>query len=219
MTDRFRLTLAQLDPTVGAIDANAAAVRRAHAEARAAAADMVVFPEMFLTGYQPQDLVRRPAFLRAATAKMEELAALTAEGPAIGLGGPYASAEGLHNGYWILAGGRVKQVLRKHHLPNDTVFDERRVYSPGPLEGPYAIGPLRIGSPICEDAWSEDVAEAQVESGAEILVVPNGSPYHRGKFDIRLSHMVARVTENDVPLVYLNPHYSPSRLGGALEAG
>ena len=204
MTEKFRLTLAQLNPTVGAIEANAAQVRRAYDEAKGAGADMIVFPEMFLIGYQPQDLVMKPVLVNAAMAKMEELAALTLEGPAIGLGAPYAYGESLYNGYWILAEGRVKQVLRKHHLPNFNVFDEKRLFAEGPIEGPYAIGPMRIGSPICEDAWHEDVAEAQVESGAEILLVPNGSPYFRDKFDIRLSHMVGRVTENDVPLVYLN---------------
>ena len=204
MTEKFRLTLAQLNPTVGAIEANAAQVRRAYDEAKGAGADMIVFPEMFLIGYQPQDLVMKPVLVNAAMAKMEELAALTLEGPAIGLGAPYAYGESLYNGYWILAAGRVKQVLRKHHLPNFNVFDEKRLFAEGPIEGPYAIGPMRIGSPICEDAWHEDVAEAQVESGAEILLVPNGSPYFRDKFDIRLSHMVGRVTENDVSLVYLN---------------
>lgn len=204
MSERFRLTLAQLNPTVGALDANADQVRAAYAEAQAAGAELIAFPEMFLTGYQTQDLIRKPALVNAAMAKMEELAALTVDGPAIAIGGPYAYAESLYNGYWILEGGAVKVVLRKHHLPNYNVFDEERLFAHGPVEGPYAIGPMRIGSPICEDAWHEDVAEAQVESGAEILLVPNGSPYFRNKFDIRLTHMVSRVTENDVPLVYLN---------------
>ncbi|ALI56805.1 NAD synthetase / Glutamine amidotransferase chain of NAD synthetase [Celeribacter marinus] len=204
MTDKFRLTMAQLNPVVGAIDKNADAVRAAYATGKAAGSDYVVFPELFVIGYQPQDLVKKPALVNAAMAKMEELAALTLDGPAMAVGAPYAYSDALYNGYWILAEGQVKQVLRKHRLPNFNVFDEKRLFAEGPLEGPYAIGPMRIGSPICEDAWHEDVAEAQVESGAEILIVPNGSPYFRNKFDVRLSHMVARVTENDVPLVYLN---------------
>jgi NAD+ synthase len=204
MTETFRVSMAQLNPTVGAIDANADKVRTAYAEAKAAKADMIAFPELFLIGYQPQDLVMKPILVNTAMAMMEELAALTLDGPAIGLGAPYAYGDALYNGYWILAEGRVKQVLRKHHLPNFNVFDEKRLFAEGPIEGPYAINLLRIGSPICEDAWHEDVAEAQVESGAQILLVPNGSPYFRNKFDIRLTHMVSRVTENDVPLVYLN---------------
>ncbi|SFJ91664.1 NAD+ synthase [Celeribacter neptunius] len=204
MTDHFRLTLAQLNPTVGAIDANAQKVRDAYAEAKSAGADMIAFPELFLIGYQPQDLVMKPALVNMAMAMAEELAAMTLDGPAIGLGAPYFYGDALYNGYWILAEGRVKQVLRKHHLPNYKVFDEKRLFASGPFEGPYAIGPLRIGSPICEDAWFDDVAEAQVESGAEILLVPNGSPYYRNKFNTRLTHMVSRVVENDVPLVYLN---------------
>ncbi|GAA3867322.1 NAD+ synthase [Celeribacter arenosi] len=204
MTESFRLTLAQLNPTVGAISANAEKIRTAYAEAKAAGAQMIAFPELFLIGYQPQDLVMKPAFVNAAMAEMENLAALTLDGPAMGVGGPYAYGDKLYNGYWILSDGRVAHVVRKHHLPNFNVFDEKRVFASGPIDGPVAVGPLRIGMPICEDAWHEDVAEAQVESGAQILLVPNGSPYFRAKFDIRLTHMVSRVTENDVPLVYLN---------------
>lgn len=204
MRDTFRITLAQLNPVVGDIAANGAAVAEAYAEGKAAGADYVAFPELFIIGYQPQDLVRKPVFVSAAMEKVEELAALTKDGPALGVGAPYFYGGKLYNGYWICEDGAVKQVLRKHHLPNNNVFDEKRLYASGPIEGPYAIGPLRIGSPICEDAWHEDVAEAQVESGAEILFVPNGSPYYRNKFNVRLTHMVSRVTENDVPLVYLN---------------
>ena len=204
MSNRFRLTIAQVNPIVGDIDANAAVVREIYAEGKAAQADYVAFPELFMIGYQPQDMVRKPVFVSTAMAAVEELAKLTKDGPALGVGAPYAYGGKLYNGYWICENGAVKTVVRKHHLPNNNVFDEVRLYEPGPIEGPYAIGPLRIGSPICEDAWHPDVAEAQVESGAQILFVPNGSPYYRNKHNVRLSHMVARVTENEVPLVYLN---------------
>ena len=93
---------------------------------------------------------------------------------------------------------------RKHHLPNYNVFDEPRVFRAGPIAGPFRLGPLRVGTPICEDSWYPDVAEAMAESGAEILMVPNGSPFRRGKFDVRMNHMVARVVETGLPLVYLN---------------
>jgi NAD+ synthase len=204
MGDRFRLTIAQLNPTVGDIDGNLAMAREAWVEAKRAGADMLALTEMFATGYQAQDLVMRPSFSGHAMEAVERLARDCADGPAIGVGAPYAFGERLHNAYWILDGGEVRARVLKHHLPNNRVFDEKRIYSSGPIHGPYRIGPLRIGTPICEDAWYEDVAEAQAESGAEILLVPNGSPYFRGKFDIRMSHMVARSVETGLPLVYVN---------------
>ncbi|RAP40703.1 NAD+ synthase [Rhodovulum viride] len=202
--DRFRLTLAQLDPTVGALAENAAKARAAWAAGRDAGADMVALPEMFLTGYQVQDLVLKPAFLADVATHLEALARECAEGPALGIGAPVADEEGRYNAYFICEGGRVAARILKHHLPNDEVFDEKRVYRSGPISGPYRVGPLRIGTPICEDAWYEDVAEALAETGAEILLVPNGSPYHRGKLDQRKTIMVSRVVETGLPLVYLN---------------
>jgi NAD+ synthase len=204
MSDRFRLTLAQLNPTVGDIDGNAALARSAWEAGRDAGADMVALTEMFVTGYQVQDMVMKPAFTLRAMAAIEDLARACADGPALGIGGPYAEGERLYNAYWILQGGRVAARILKHHLPNDTVFDELRLYDQGPVSGPYRIGPLRIGTPICEDAWYPDVTETLAESGAEVLLVPNGSPYHRGKYDRRLGHMVARTVETGLPLVYLN---------------
>ncbi|TDL75983.1 NAD+ synthase [Palleronia sediminis] len=204
MTDRFRLTVAQSNPTVGDLEGNAAKARDAWAAARDAGADMVALPEMFVTGYQVQDLAQKPAFTADAMATIERLAAECADGPALGIGGPYAFGAELYNAWWICVGGLVKARVLKHRLPNYNVFDEKRVFDAGAISGPVAIGPLRVGVPICEDAWSEDVAEALAESGAEILVVPNGSPYYRGKFDTRLGHMVARTVETGLPLVYLN---------------
>ncbi len=204
MSARFRITLAQLDPTVGDLAGNAARAREAHAAGAAAGADLVALPEMFLTGYQTQDLVLKPAFVADARRHMLALAEATREGPALAIGGPVREGEHLHNGYWFLAKGKVIRVVRKHHLPNYGVFDECRLFSPGPVEGPVAVGDLRIGAPICEDAWHPDVCEAQAESGAEVFLVPNGSPYWRGKHDLRVQLMVQRVIENELPLIYLN---------------
>ena len=204
MTDRFRLTLAQLNPTLGALETNAAAARAAWEAARDAGADLLALPEMFLTGYQTQDLVRRPAFAGDCRRVLERLAADCADGPAIGIGAPLHEGGQVFNGWFILAGGRIRHAIRKHHLPNDNVFDEHRLYTSSDICGPVALGPLRLGVPICEDAWFDDVAEAQAESGAELLLVPNGSPYSRGRLDARMQHMVARVVETGLPLVYLN---------------
>jgi len=205
MADRFRLTLAQLNPTVGDIAGNAEKARAAWGQARAAGADLVAFTEMFLLGYQPQDLVMKPAVERACAEALAALAAASADGPAIAIGSPWRDETGrLFNAYFVLAGGAVTARVLKHKLPNETVFDEVRLYEPGPISGPYRIGPVRIGSPVCEDAWSADVPEALAESGAEILLVPNGSPYYRGKFDRRMGLMVERTVETGLPLVYLN---------------
>lgn len=205
MSDHFRLTIAQLNPTVGDLAGNAALARDAWAQGKAAGADMVALPEMFITGYSTQDLINKPAFHLAAMAAIAQLAIDCTDGPTLAIGGPYAENGRLYNAYHICRGGKVVSRQLKHFLPNYNVFDEVRQFNRGDIQGPYAIpdGP-RIGSPICEDAWYEDVSEAMVESGAEMLLVPNGSPYFRGKFDVRMNNMVARVVENDVPLVYLN---------------
>lgn len=206
MTDRFRLTIGQLNATVGDLPGNAAKARDAWHEARAAGADMLALPEMFITGYQTQDLVLRPAFARQAEAAIMDLAAQLADGPAIGIGGPYRDeTDGkLYNAYWVLKGGQLVARVLKHRLPYQQLFDELRLFHPGPISGPYPVGAARIGSPICEDSWSPDVAETLAETGAEILVVPNGSPYHRAKMDLRMGHMVGRVVETGLPLVYVN---------------
>lgn len=204
MTDRFRITLGQLNPTVGDLPGNAAKARAAWDQARAADADLLALPEMFITGYQTQDLVLKAAFTQDAMAAIEQLARDCADGPAIGIGGPFADGSRLYNAWWVLQGGKVLTRVLKHDLPHKQLFDELRLFDQGPLQGPYSLNGIRIGSPICEDAWWPDVAETLAESGAEILLVPNGSPYHRNKLDLRMSHMVARVVESDLPLVYLN---------------
>ncbi|NCT12266.1 MAG: NAD+ synthase, partial [Rhodobacterales bacterium] len=204
MTDHFRLTMAQLNPTLGDLAGNAARARDAWAQGRDAGADLVALPEMFVTGYQTQDLVMKPAFHLAAMAQIETLAADCADGPMLAIGGPWAEGGRLYNAYHILRGGRVIARALKHELPNYNVFDELRHFSSGPLGGPFDAGALRIGTPICEDAWFPDVSETLAESGAQMLLVANGSPYFREKFAIRMNQMVARVTETGLPLVYLN---------------
>ena len=204
MADRFRLTLAQLNPTLGALSANAAKARAAWETARAAHADLCALTEMFITGYQTQDLILKPAFVADAIAHIHRLAADCADGPALGIGGPALQDGRLYNAYYILQGGRITATVFKHHLPNEGLFDERRLFTPADVHGPFTVNGVRIGAPICEDSWHPDVAETLAETGAEILLVPNGSPYHRGKPDLRLNLMVARVVETGLPLVYLN---------------
>ena len=204
MADRFRITLAQLNPTVGDLAGNAAKAREAWEQGRDAGADLVALPEMFITGYNTQGLVMKPVFQQAAIAEVEKLAVDCAEGPAMAIGGPWVEDGKLYNAYLILKGGKIASKALKHHLPNEAVFDEVRIFDAGPLGGPYSVGNTRVGSPICEDSWHEDVAETLEETGAEFLLIPNGSPYFRNKYDIRLNHMVSRVIETGLPLIYLN---------------
>jgi NAD+ synthase len=200
----FRLTMAQLNPTMGDMAGNRAKALAAHGQGKAAGAEFVALPEMFLVGYQPQDLVLKPAFVAHAAAEAMGLAADCADGPPLGIGLPLAEGGAVYNVYAVLAGGKMAGYARKHHLPNYNVFDEPRVFRSGPIAGPFRVGPLRMGTPICEDAWYPDVAETMGESGSDILMVPNGSPFRRGKFDVRMNHMVGRVVETGLPLVYLN---------------
>ncbi|OUS33224.1 NAD+ synthase [Rhodobacterales bacterium 56_14_T64] len=204
MTDRFRITLAQMNPTVGDLAGNAALARQAWKQGCAVGADLVALPEMFITGYNTQDLVTKPSFHQAAIAEVTQLAADCADGPALAIGAPWVEGEKLYNAYLILKDGKIASRVLKHHLPNETVFDEVRIFDSGPLGGPYVVNDTRIGSPICEDGWHEDVAETLEETGAEFLLIPNGSPYYRNKIEVRFNHMVARTVETGLPVIYLN---------------
>ena len=203
--NRLALALAQLDCTVGDIAANAQKVRDARARAAELGADLLLCSELFLSGYPPEDLVLKPAFLEACRTSCEELARETADnGPAILLGLPWASDGLVYNACALLAGGRIEAVRFKADLPNYGVFDEKRVFAAGPMPGPIVFKGIRIGIPICEDIWGPDPVECIAETGGEMLLVPNASPYQRDKTDVRLNIAIARVKESGLPLVYLN---------------
>jgi len=209
--DQFTITLAQLNPTVGDVADNASKARAARAQARADGADLMVLPELFIAGYPPEDLVLKPAFQSACRAAVEGLARDTADGgPAVLIGSPWVEDGKLYNACVLLDEGRIAAIRFKANLPNYGVFDEKRLFARGPAAGPVTIRGIRVGVPICEDIWLEEsedyenVVECLAETGAEILVVPNGSPYARDKSDLRLSIAVARVTESGLPLIYLN---------------
>jgi NAD+ synthase len=207
----LKITLAQLNPTMGDVEGNAAKARAARARAAADGADLVILPELFMSGYPPEDLVLKPAFQAACRAAVETLARETADGgPAMLIGSPWVDDGKLYNAAALLDGGRIAALRFKANLPNYGVFDEKRLFARGPAAGPVTVKGVRVGVPICEDIWLEEsadyenVVECLAETGAEILVVPNGSPYARDKTDVRLSIAVARVTESGLPLVYLN---------------
>ncbi len=203
--ERLAIAIAQLNPTVGDVAGNAEKARRARAAAAADGANLVVYPELFVAGYPPEDLVLKPAFQAACRAAVEALARETADGgPAILIGTPWFEDGKLYNAAALADGGRITALRRKVDLPNYGVFDEKRVFAPGPLPGPVNFRGVRIGVPICEDIWGPEPVECIAETGGEILLVPNGSPYRRGVIDERLSIAVARVTEAGLPLIYVN---------------
>jgi len=204
MAKKFQITLAQLNPTVGDLEGNYKVALEAWKKAQRVGSDLIAFTELFITGYNTQDLIKKPSFFKAAQDQILKLAKTCKNGPAIAIGGPAYLKGKLYNAYYILADGNVANVIMKHHLPNQNVFDEKRIFDEGEISGPYQIGPIRIGSPICEDAWHSDVSETLSETGAQLLLVPNGSPYYNGKNDVRLNKMVARVVETNLPLIYLN---------------
>ena len=205
MTDRLRIALAQINPVVGDVPGNADKVRAARAKAAEQNADLVVYGELVLAGYPPEDLVLKPAFQDACRAAAETLARETADGgPAMLVTAPWVADGKLYNAVLLLDQGEVQAVRFKVDLPNYGVFDEKRVFSVGPMPGPVNFRDVRLGVPICEDIWSEAVVECLEESGAEILLVPNGSPFEVDKPDVRLNHVVARVSESGLPLAYVN---------------
>lgn len=205
ITDKISIALAQLNPKAGDIAGNADRTREARKAAAGQGVDLLVFSELFISGYPPEDLILKPAFRAAARSCIEELAKETADdGPALLIGTPWEEGEHVYNAVVLLDGGKVAAVRYKSNLPNYGVFDEKRVFEAGPMPGPVNFRGVRIGVPICEDIWSEEVCECLVETGAEMLIVPNGSPYISGKMDVRMNIAVARVSENGVPLIYVN---------------
>ena len=205
ISDTLRIAVAQLDSVVGDIEGNLAKARTARAEAAAMGADLLVLTELFIAGYLPEDLVLKPAFQQACVKAIKALAADTADGgPGVVVGTPWPHASRCYNAVALLDGGRVEGLRFKVELPNYGVFDELRVFDRGPLPAPIAFRGLRLGLPICEDIWFRQVCECYLETGAELLIVPNGSPYNAGKTGERMQVAAARVAETGLPLIYAN---------------
>jgi NAD+ synthase len=205
--DILRIAVAQLNPTVGDIAGNLAKAREARADAARQGADLVLFTELFIAGYPPEDLVQKPAFLEACDKAVQEFAADTADGgPGVIIGTPLKRESGVHNSIVVLDDGRIIAERHKVDLPNYGEFDEKRVFQAGPaMPGPVNFRGVRLGIPICEDIWGKlDVCETLAESGAEILLVPNGSPYYRGKVEVRQQIVIVQVIESGLPIIYAN---------------
>ena len=179
MTKTVKILSAQLNPVVGDVDGNLARARAAHADARARGADLIVFPELFLIGYPPEDLVLKPAAVDACQRALDALAGETKAGPAILIGLPWRQGKLLHNAVALLDEGRVFALRFKHDLPNYSVFDEKRVFARGPMPELVKWRGIKLGLPICEDIWYVAVPDKLIAQGAEMMISINGSPWRR----------------------------------------
>ncbi|GAA6157366.1 NAD+ synthase [Pyruvatibacter sp. HU-CL02332] len=205
MTDTLKICLAQLNPIVGHVEGNIARAREARAEAAKQGADLIVFTELYITGYPPEDLVLKPAFQDAAREVLDDFARDTADGgPAVLIGVPLRDAGLLHNSVALLEDGKVAEIRHKQMLPNYGVFDEMRVFESGPDPKPIPFKGVSLGVPVCEDIWHDHVVANLANQGAEILIVPNGSPFEATKHGARQNHVRARVSESGLPLAYVN---------------
>jgi NAD+ synthase len=204
MTDRLVTAIAQLNPTLGDIAGNIAKLRHARAEGAALGADLVVGTELCISGYPPEDLVLKPAFLDACEAAVRDFAKETASGPAILVGAPWRHDGKTYNAALLLDRGEIAAVRLKFDLPNYGVFDEKRVFAAGPAPGPIAFRGIRLGVMVCEDMWQPDTTETLAETGAELLIVINGSPFEHDKRDERIGLACARIKESGLPLLYVN---------------
>jgi len=208
MTDTLDITLAQMNQSVGDLAGNAAAMLAAREKAKGS--DLIVFPELQLIGYPPEDLILKPALIERAAAELEKLAQATAsDGPAMLVGSVFVRDGALHNGVALLDGGKVAATRFKRELPNYGTFDEMRLFQPGPLPEPIILRGTMIGVPICEDIWQPDVCRHLAEFGAEIFICINGSPYEIDKDTLRIDGVAKRrAVDTGLPLAYVN------RVGG-----
>ncbi|MBP01624.1 MAG: NAD+ synthase [Rhodospirillaceae bacterium] len=203
MTQTLTIVIAQTNPTVGSVESNIDQVKRLRSANMHA--DLIVFSELNISGYPPEDLILRQSFLDTVHDSISNLAKETeGEGPGLIIGAPWQSDSGCGNAALLIDDGKIQHSQFKHHLPNYGVFDEKRVFVSGDISGPVMFRGIRIGILICEDMWYQDVTETLHETAAEILIVINGSPFELDKNQIRLNHAVARVTETRLPLIYVN---------------
>jgi NAD+ synthase (glutamine-hydrolysing) len=204
MTQRLRIAMAQLNLLVGDVSGNTDAVIRAAAEARdEQGADLVIYPELTLTGYPPDDLLQRPDFLRAVEAGIDRLCR-EVSGITVVVGAPRLTESGLFNAAFVIRDGRVDAVYAKHHLPSYGVFDERRYFTPGDEPCVVAVAGCRIGVTLCEDAWHRGPINRATEAGAEVVVNLNASPFDQYKWHAREAVLRERIAETGVPIVYCN---------------
>ena len=200
----LKICLAQLNPTLGDLEYNTEKALAVVFKAKKRNVDLVVFPEMFISGYQLQDLVLKEQFLSDVKLCLKEMCDKVSEGPTVLIGAPEIENGKIYNSYFFMDHGSISVAARKYHLPNTDIFDERRYFNKGSLAKPIKVLGINVGTPICEDIWYPDVIEYMVKEGARIIISPNGSPYSRGKVQLRHKLAALRAKENKIPLIYLN---------------
>lgn len=205
MTDKLIIALAQLNPTVGDISGNCGRILSMREEAAREGAHLVVYPELAVVGYPPEDLVQRPSFQAAAMDAVRVLVnSTTGQGPGLLVSSPWRQNGQLYSAAILIADGAIQAIRFKHELPNYGVFDEVRVFDSGPLPEPVSFMGTTLGVMTCEDMWFPHVTTVLRDKGAEILIVLNGSPFDLGKMESRISLAKLRVEESGCPLVFTN---------------
>src|SRR5260221_3532368 len=214
MTDRLRIALAQMNQRVGELEGHAEGMLEMRRRAAAEGADLLVCPELQLVGYPPEDLVLKPEFVRRVHECTDDLVAATIEpGPAL-LIGTITNEDGENFNTMLLAdGGKAVGRTYKHELPNYGTFDEKRIFTPGPLPSPIEWRGIKLGLAVCEDMWLEPVCAHLAELGAELFIVPHASPYELDKNQTRERPARARTTSTGLPLVVLNRARGQEELG------
>ncbi len=200
----LRVVMAQLDFLVGDIAGNTDKILAAATEARdRLRADLIVFPELTITGYPPEDLLLRPGFVGQVEPAVQRLRA-GIQGITAVVGYPAATPEGLRNSAAVIGAGAIQALYHKHLLPNYSVFDEKRYFVPGTTPTVTTIKGVRVGLTICEDVWQAEPTRQAAAAGAQLLLNLNASPFHVGKGGLRLEILRRRVAECGLPIVYVN---------------
>jgi len=204
MDKNLKIMLAQLNPIVGDLENNSKIILETYKRASKNKVDILAFPEMFLSGYQIQDLVFMPAFQKDLEKYIRYIEKHCINNTYLLFGSPVVEKEKIFNAYLLLKNGKVKIISKKYHLPNDTLFDEKRYFSESDHKELLEIKGIKIGFPICEDIWYDDISKMLKKKGAELLICPNGSPYERNKLKKRHNEVFKRSRENNIPVIYLN---------------
>ncbi len=204
MDQKLKIMLAQLNPTVGDLEKNSNTIMETYSHAVQKQIDILAFPEMFLSGYQLQDLVLKKAFQEDVKNFLKILTKKCISSTYLLLGAPIIEKGKLFNAYLLINKGEQKIISKKFHLPNNSLFDEKRYFNKSDSRNLVEIKGIKIGFPICEDIWFSDISKVLKKEGADLLISPNGSPYERHKLKKRQNEVLKRCKENNIPIIYLN---------------
>ena len=203
MINDLNITLAQLNPTVGDLKGNLDKIRSVRDDNPNS--DLIVYSELITCGYPADDLVLKPDFIDAIEAMVQTLVKESEDHkPYLIISTPWRNGKTLHNTALVIGNGAIQFTSYKHELPNDGVFDEKRIFEPGPLPKPYVFKETKLGILTCEDMWHPHVASHLAAQSAELLIVPNGSPYHTDIHGLREMHANMRYNDTGLPMIYVN---------------